>query len=396
MSSSFLKQATFFLILWTAGSAYAVAANECPAFLSSVSEKTTTPKIMDHKHFMQALNEINNSKKLRGFIHEMIAVTKRLRPKDKKQFNKAGFKALEVVSLPLLESLDVLSRESLFRIFLYFRHHEISVEFISELERVTELQYQTMPTRNLAAYVQMMGKMGIRPNARLLGLIQNEFINQLGVSDDEYLVQHMASIVHGFAIMNVTPSDLFLKAWQKAYISKMHLFTTTNLVNSLFGFYIFGAHDLVVWLVHATPQYQWNKISKDVEVRLISMVWEYYDKVLAIPLDPLASFEGEFLRLTNNTKMGSSNLEKKFEFKLALSGVDYEREFQTDPGFLVDFYLPETQEIIQVDGPLHFIREIVDGQWVETQRRQDQLMDDVLNFYGYKVRRVDYHSINKP
>ena len=97
--------------------------------------------------------------------------------------------------------------------------------------------------------------------------------------------------------------------------------------------------------------------------------------------------------MVEKPKGAQSEFEEKVEMGLAMSGIDYETKFKTKPGFYVDFFIPEKNRIIQVDGPSHFIKEIVDGVFVENQRPQDLLIDEVLKVFGYQIKRQSYRTI---
>ncbi len=365
-------------------------ASHCEHYLISINPISDFV-LTDSVNFNLHLGQINDLDSLRAFISQLSKNFDSLSAYDKRTFLRSGLYELEKRSIPHLEQLDVFHQEALLRLFSQSYHKDLSADFVLGLQSSLRNTVSKMKARNLSAIVYLMGKLSIRMSPEVLNAIQLKAVEKI----EDFSPQNMSNIVYGFSLVDVKPTNDFLKAWRDRYKQIYPQFENLNIANSLFSFYLMGSAEMVKWFVRATPEPRWAAFKAISERRQISQVFEYYFKVHQYVLQPIIRFKGHFNDLAKKPSGAATELEIKVGMVLALQGLDYEEEYKTSPGFYVDFFIPELNRIIQVDGPGHFIKELVNKQLIEIQRPQDLLIDEVLTAYGYNIRRRSYLQINK-
>jgi len=101
----------------------------------------------------------------------------------------------------------------------------------------------------------------------------------------------------------------------------------------------------------------------------------------------------------SHPKYGTSKLEKRFENDfLKKLGVKYERQFYApDIKRYYDFYLPEKNVIIEVDGTYYHSFGLVYEQMSPMQKRNhrvDEIKNEWAAMHGYALLRIWEHDIN--
>lgn len=325
----------------------------------------------DYKKFILKLNQFRYSQR------------------DKQSFVRSGLYELQNMSTEYLQDIDPITVEILLRFMSKAGKIELTSEFAHNVEVHYLSNLSALEARNISAVIYLFGRLRVKPSDAFLEVIQNEFIKKI----DTFNPQNLSNIVFGFGSMGILPKDSFFKSWRERFEVIHADFLPLNIVNSLFAFYLMGSIENVIWYVNAVPNDYWESVLKKSEIRQVAQVFEYYERVLNIVLKPLLKFKDQFRKLIEKPINSQSDFEKKFELALALSGRDYEVEYKTIPGFYVDFYIPEINRIIQIDGPSHFVRELQEGLWLERQRPHDRLIDQILKTYGYDVQRKSYREL---
>lgn len=86
----------------------------------------------------------------------------------------------------------------------------------------------------------------------------------------------------------------------------------------------------------------------------------------------------DFFKRNSITNFLSSNLQEKVKEVLDEIGLEYEEEVRIGP-YLIDFYLPELNKVIEVFGPVHFT-----GQTQELNQESKARVESIKNL-GYEV-----------
>ncbi len=347
--------------------------------------------ISDSFSFNSNLANIDDAESLERFILILHKNFSSLSIPDKKTFLRSGLVELENISGPFLNDISISARDSLLRVMGLNSHKIKSASFFTSLQNAVLKDLPVMKPQDLSSFIFFVGKLGIKPSSDFLNEFQKVSVQKI----QEFEPKMMSTFVFGFGQLGVKPTEDLLKAWRERYKKIFLDFDKVNIVNSIFSFYLLGATEMVKWFARATPESQWSLLkNKDhIERRQVSLVFEYYLRVHTLALKPIQRFQGHFKDLIKPSARQISEIEGQYEMRLAISGVDYEKEFKTLPGFYLDFYIPEENKVIQIDGPSHFIQELTDGTFVEFQRPQDNLMDEILRSYGYRVKRVSYKSL---
>lgn len=362
--------------------------SECLGYLSGsdVLDLTTSSSLNFN------LNKVTDIDSFRKFIVQFSKSFEAYSLKDKNRFVITALYEIEKMSVLYFPDLDIYHEDVLVRLFTRVRHYRLESKFILAFQSAILKKASSYKDRNIASLVYLFGRLRVRPSPEVIKAFETMFIEKA----DTFLPQNLSNIIFGFSLVGVQPSFEFLEAWRNRYKAIHSEFLPLNIANSLYSFYLMGSAENVKWFVRATPEARWGEIKNKSERRQISQVFEYYNTVHNYVLRPIIRFKGQFRDLVEAPDSNSSSeFEETVEMGLAMSGRDYEKEFKTTPGFYVDFYIPELNRIIQVDGPSHYIREFVNGVWVETQRPQDLLIDEVLSKYGYEVKRRNYKQLTK-
>lgn len=102
----------------------------------------------------------------------------------------------------------------------------------------------------------------------------------------------------------------------------------------------------------------------------------------------------------NHAKYGTSKLEERFanEF-LDTIGIKYERQFEAkDIGRFYDFYLPDYNLIIEIDGDFYHSYGITYEQMSPMQKRNkrvDEAKNEWALSHGIPIMRIWEHDINE-
>lgn len=359
---------------------------ECQRYLNSKKLILT-----DSLNFNTNLAGISNPETLEIFVTKFFEVVNSDPLIVRKPFIKSGLIDLENISAPFLAEISIQARERLLKVMSLNLHVVRSVNFLVSLENATLKDLPTMKAEELSGFIFLMGKLRLKPSDSFLEVLSFEVVNKI----KDFQPRMMSNLVFGFGQLGFKPNDDLLKAWRERYKENHLDFDKVSIVNSIFSFYLMGSSEMVKWFARATSEEKWKSIkNKDhIERRQVSLVFEYFFRVENYVLKPIQRFQGHFKDLIRVSGRQTSEIEDQYEMRLAMSGVDYVKEYQTIPGFFVDFYIPAENKVIQIDGPSHFIKEVKDNEFVEFQRPQDDLIDKILRSFGYQVKRISYKKL---
>ncbi len=393
-----MRSTTLFVSLFLIQVTVLGAEQSCGSFLGYASSQTAAskPDISTEAQFNAQLGLVVDAETLMSFIEVLKPKARKYSANDKKNFVRRGLVEIESLATSITDRIDHDTRLDILRIFIALRYNSVSVRFVKALERATIQDISTNDLNEsdledseaLSSYIFVMSRLRLKPTSNFIKFVERQFISNPHL----YSSNQLSSLMLGLTSLGVKPSALFLQSWQDRYIEVKSTFHSKNTANSLYAIYLLGSAEMVSWFVQNTAKEAWDKIDNEIERRQVAQVLEYFNKVHNISLQPIADFEGQFKALVRRRQGRPSVDEARLSQVLTTVGTDFVSEYQTDPGFIVDFYLPEHNQIIQVDGPSHFIKIMEKFRWIERRRPQDTLIDEVLTHYRYNVRRWHYNQ----
>ncbi len=262
------------------------------------------------------------------------------------------------------------------------------------MEKVESAAFHVGEKTNVLHFARLFeafNRLRVAPSDKFL----NDFENVMLEKINRFSPSFLKSIVFSYGSLGIKPSDQFMKEWFEVFERKVSSFNSKQLAGALYGLHLLGNQAYLESFIEAVGSDRFKVFMlDDTSIRVGSIVREYTMTVWGKDYKELQQFEGLFQKVTDKPT-AESGLESKASGVVRSWGVKYSREFQTTPGFFVDFFFPTENKILQIDGPLHFTARYVNGERVLRLRVKDELMDQVLRAYGYKIERWNVDEVNR-
>ncbi len=264
----------------------------------------------------------------------------------------------------------------------------LSETFLKLLEGVVLTRIDEFRVNQAVEVLSLLGKVKTRPSDKVLKVLSELLVDRL----DELSYRRLGLILAGYADLGLTPPRAYLRVWYGRLRSIGDEIGPARISVVIFSLYLMREFELLREYIGLIPVEKWELFVKPSHRRILSLVEQYMRTVLMRKVTELNGFKGDFKRLAT-----PNDYESKLETAAALvfknEGLNFAQEFQTIPGFFVDFYFESENKVVQIDGPHHYIVSYRDGIKSLKLRLQDTLNDEVLKRHGYKVERMNSSDI---
>ncbi|MGH1468950.1 MAG: hypothetical protein ACRBBP_08750 [Bdellovibrionales bacterium] len=338
-----------------------------PGKLNSVIEKVSTAK--EAELFVEQLHQ----SLLRGRL-------------------KLKFSHIRIFKRGIRKWLSQISADHLMKVFIIIREgglYHLEYEFLKSFEEAIGLKLDEFSGGQLATIVNLFGKVKTQPTESFLKRLEDALLEKTIELD----VKNLVEILSGYAHLGVKPSRVSFRVWFEKLKNEIEGMGPRHLSELLYSLNLMKEFESLKGFLRVVPEATWAEFRAPSHIRILSLIEQYSRVVLRVNLLELAPFKGAFKELVKSPSQ-ESQLERDAAFIFDAEGVVYLREFQTTPGFYVDFYIPAKNRVVQVDGPHHYIISY-EKDLLRKLRPQDILIDEVLKSHGYEVERLSDFDIQK-
>jgi len=248
--------------------------------------------------------------------------------------------------------------------------------------------FHKLHAQQVVFLLEFYSKIRFSPSDEVLGLITAHLTKNMS----KLKFRDLSSVIFVYGKFGAQLTPKFFDAWFKRFyqLDKTNL-KGSDLSISLYGLALAGKikDKRVSQLLEMVNKHQRFKARN---ASAISLVANYMKYVLNDENKLLSKFAKPLVL----EKLGNGTLlEKNFE-KLILKPMTngrHIREYLTEAGTRVDFYVEETNTIYQIDGPTHYIKNVYGKP--PKQRQNDIFMDEIHKALGYNVTRVSYVEVDE-
>lgn len=263
-------------------------------------------------------------------------------------------------------------------------------DFFTALKLSALKNIETHKSFHLVKFLEMMAKLRVAPGVDFLIKWEHQMI----IKKRSFTTSTLTSVISSYGSLGFSPGLLFLKEWKEVFEGKISKFTPRQIANALYGVYLLNNKPLIEHFIKEVTWEQFGELLKDpVHARQASIVGLYMDRIWDVRPLKMSMFIGKFKSNVGRPDR-KSELENKMAGALRNLLTVFEREYSSEPGFFVDFYIPAENKIIQTDGPLHYVVTYINGEKIRTLKVKDVLIGQILKSYGYIVERLDHNQVN--
>lgn len=262
--------------------------------------------------------------------------------------------------------------------------------FLNAWVTAAQAQLESFNAIDLSNSMYAFSHMRIRPPAAFNAKWQAACVKSLARFDS----QSVANALYAMAVLAIEPTAEFTSTWLQVFtgLAQARKLVPQDVSNSVFSFYLLKNPQACRVLLAAIPKELWSKtISREDEVIQLVLPYLYFKTVMKIDIAQLALRPLDSLRFESSDRR--SHLEEQVAADLTARGANFQAEYRTRPGFIVDFFISRFNLIVQADGPFHYIRDLGGDEF---QRPQDLRMDEILRTFGYTIQRIKYTTMDEP
>lgn len=353
-----------------------------------LNKSAATPDFSSKESFRRGYQAIRSVEQASDYIKKALNANRITQPNFKSEvlrFEKAMIPYLDRFSVSLLINfLEILVRAKV----VHLETATLETINLTLSQKIPETKIKRLP-QLLKSFEDLM----TRPSESVLKQIELKFTSEIERLNENNLYW----ILKSFARLDYKPSSQFLQAWFKQVEAKVSSLNEGHLSGILFSFYLMQSWESVERFVSLVPSSTWQTMAQQgtkINNSQISLASMYLELVLNRPNTNLKAFRQYF---TENVIEPNSGSWLEFEVQMYLTSLNlkYIQEYKTKPGFYVDFFIPEQNRIIQVDGNQHYIKSLNSktSEVIHRQRPQDTNIDEMLKASGYIVERLDIESV---
>lgn len=242
------------------------------------------------------------------------------------------------------------------------------------------------PPSQLVKLLGSISSLGIQPTQMFVRALETVLIPAMS----DLSANELSRIMHSASIVNMRFSQDFLDAYGAATAAAIHTVSNFDMAQTLHAIAIMDIWEQassVIEPLMARLATMENLTERT--IRKLLFVAQFREHIHQdSSLREILPFRIEDVPMPKPSD--PTTLEALVEVELMSREASYEKEYLTTANLRVDFYIADSNLIVEVDGPYHYYW-TAEGE--EIRKLADAAKDRLHRALGYEILRIDYRTV---